>query len=211
MNNLQPELQSTTVYIVDDDCLVLQTTAALAQQAGYQVTSFASGVDFLDAMPGLTPAPVLLDVRMPNVDGLAVLARLRQGWAQAPVVMMSGQADIPMAVKAMQCGAADFIEKPIRLNDVRPTIERAVELLNAAGQPDDAALSQAGRLEALSPREREVLALLVRGDQNKVVAQKLGISHRTVEVHRARIMRRLGVATFAELVRLAIACGLEIA
>lgn len=202
--------QKSIVYVVDDDDLVRQTMVAMTAALGFDVRSFASGVEFLEAQPELTEGALLLDVRMPKVDGLAVLEQVKQHWANAPVIMMSGQGDIPMAVRAMRSGASDFVEKPVSVETVRSALEGAVERQRTSMNSTATSESQGNPLNLLSKREGEVFMLLVRGDQNKHVANKLGISPRTVEVHRARIMKRLEVTTIAQMVRMAIHAGLEL-
>lgn len=202
--------KKSRVYVVDDDDLLRQTMVAMTTAGGFEALSFSSGIEFLEALPELTPGAILLDVRMPEVDGLAVLEEIKRHWANAPVIMMSGQGDIPMAVRAMQSGASDFIEKPISLDTVRLALESALERKRTAKSSIATPHRPGNPLNLLSDREAEVFKLLVRGDQNKQIANKLGISHRTVEVHRARIMKRLEVTTIAQLVRMAIHAGLEV-
>jgi len=202
--------QKSLVYIVDDDDLVRQTIMAMTRAIGYEVPSFSSGVEFLDALPELTQGAILLDVRMPGIDGLAVLEQVKRLWPNAPVIMMSGQGDIPMAVRAMQSGASDFVEKPVSLDVVSQALQSALERKPTRTEPVATPDIPANPLDLLSDREAEVFKHLVRGDQNKQVAKKLGISHRTVEVHRARIMKRLDVTTIAQLVRMAIHAGIEV-
>ncbi|MGB7285304.1 MAG: response regulator [Salaquimonas sp.] len=194
-------------YVIDDEQALRQTIVAALNSIDLEVESFASGLAFLDAQKDLAPGCVLLDVRMPDMDGLEVLEKLCQVWIDAPVIMISGQGDIPTAVNAIRSGAVDFIEKPFRLDDLFEVVNKVRNNeLSAPTASEPANLSQDIE-KLLSEREREVLVLLVRGDQNKVVAKKLGISPRTVEVHRARIMQRLGLGSFAELVRVAVLSG----
>lgn len=201
-----PDEETISLHIVADDGLVQNSLVALLQGAGYDVLAFTSGIEFLKALPGLNPDCVILDVRMPQMNGLDVLKKLKQNHPETPVVMMSGFADVSMAVKAMQSGASEFVEKPFQAKDVLDTIERVLEASSSTvtNAKDDALLSK------LSKREVEVLSLLVQGKQNKVVARELEISPRTVEVHRARIMQRLEATSFAELVRLAVMSGLAV-
>ena len=201
-----PDEETISLHIVADDGLVQNSLVALLQGAGYDVLAFTSGIEFLKALPGLNPDCVILDVRMPQMNGLDVLKKLKQNHPETPVVMMSGFADVSMAVKAMQSGASEFVEKPFQAKDVLDTIERVLEASSSTvtNAKADALLSK------LSKREVEVLSLLVQGKQNKVVAHELEISPRTVEVHRARIMQRLEATSFAELVRLAVMSGLAV-
>ena len=194
----------STICVVDDDPLVRKTIEAILQEEGNTVEGHPSGASFLDAINagGLYDC-VLLDVNMPDMSGLAVLQQLGDDHA-LPIVMISGQGDISTAVEAMRNGATDFIEKPFTPEQLLA----AVGLATSAPRTRPPAPTPPTELAGLSARELEVLELLASGDANKVIAYKLGISQRTVEVHRAKIMDRMGVKTFAELVRKAIASGL---
>jgi two-component system response regulator FixJ len=204
-----PDEQAISLHVVDDEDLVRNTLIAVLQNASYDVQAFPSGVAFLKALPELNPACVILDVRMPQMSGLDVLEILKQNHPGIPVVMMSGFADVSMAVKAMRSGASDFIEKPFQADDILETIERVMKTSSSETKMVTDANAKV-LLGNLSNREMEVLLLLVQGKQNKVVARELDISPRTVEVHRARIMQRLELTSFAELVRLAVQSGLKI-
>lgn len=200
-----------TICVVDDDPLVRKTIATILEDDGNEVTTHDSGASFLaaldkDARPGKAAAYdcVLLDVKMPDMDGLEVLRRIDARHRPA-IIMISGQGDISTAVQAMRHGATDFIEKPFTPDQLLAAVELA---LAASADAAARAVDAPPEIAQLSARELEVLELLVDGDANKVIAYKLGISQRTVEVHRARIMERMAVKTFAELVRKAIACGL---
>lgn len=204
------ESDGQAFYIVDDDELVRNSLQSVLESAGKRVRSFSSGNKFIEAVPDLTPSCTILDVMMPGMDGLQVLDRLRQCWPETSVVMISGFGDVPKAVQALKSGAVDFLEKPFSPNDVLATLEKATQS-QPLGSGQNAISSEHDEiLNSLSKRELEILTLLAQGDQNKVVAFKLGISPRTVEVHRARIMHRLGVSSFAELVRIAVLSSLEI-
>lgn len=190
------------ICVVDDDPLVRKTIEGILQQAGRAVVSEAAGTDFLTTLDsssaGSNPfSCVLLDVNMPDMTGLEVLSELASRRQNMPVIMISGQGDIATAVQAMRNGAVDFVEKPFTPEHLTQAVSLAVG--DTTTQP---------ALANLSSREMEVLRLLVDGDANKVIAYKLEISQRTVEVHRARIMERLEVKTFADLIRKAIAAGL---
>lgn len=200
------EADTKHVYLVDDDPLVRRTMIGVLESDGYNATSFASGQAFVDVAENLKTGCVLLDVKMPDMDGLQVLAQLSANNLSFPVVMISGHGDVGIAVKAMRAGAIDFLEKPFAPDQLIEAVRDAlavddgdVEVTPCLGQTP---------LGVLRPRELEVLKLLIDGDVNKVVAHKLDISVRTVEVHRARLMQRLGVTTFADLIRLAITSGL---
>jgi two-component system response regulator FixJ len=204
-----PDGKKISLHIVDDEELVRNSLVAVLQNANYDVLAFASGIEFLKALSELNPDCVILDVRMPKMGGLDVLEILRQQHPEIPVVLMSGFADVSMAVTAMRSGASDFVEKPLQSKDVLDTIERVLEASPSEAKTVKSADTDA-LLSNLSKREVEVLSLLIQGKPNKVVARELEISPRTVEVHRARIMQRLGVTSFAELVRLSVMFGLAV-
>jgi two-component system response regulator FixJ len=191
------------VHVVDDDVAVRRSLERLLDSAGLRVVSYETPVDFLGVASQLSGGCLLLDVRMPGMDGLELQARLRQAGLAIPVIVMTGQGDVHTAVRAMKAGAVDFLEKPFNDDVLLRTIEAAFARGERSDRTRDAA-EAAQRIALLSPREREVLEALVAGRPNKVIASDLGISVRTVEVHRARMMERLGVRQFAEAVRLAV-------
>jgi two-component system response regulator FixJ len=197
-----------TVHIVDDDAAVRRSLERLLDAAGFKAVSYETPMAFLDVASSIVGGCVLLDVRMPGMDGLALQAWLRKLEVQLPVIVMSVHGDIQTAVRTMKAGAVDFIEKPFNDDVLLNAIE--VALARGGGQLNrDTAVQEAiGRISALSRREREVLDALVAGRPNKVIAFDLGISVRTVEVHRARMMDRLGVHQLAEAIRLAVMAGL---
>ncbi len=198
-----------TIYVVDDDEAVRDSLVVLFEADGLAVTACASAKEFLevDLLPQCSCA--LVDVRMPGMDGIALLAELARRPAAPSVIVMTGHGDVPMAVEAMKLGAVDFIEKPfdpeVLLACVRSALRRAgeatgrSELSNEIGQ----------RLDRLTQREREVLEQLVIGRSNKAIARQLGISPRTVEIHRARVMEKLAAESLSHLVRLALAVGID--
>jgi two-component system, LuxR family, response regulator FixJ len=192
-----------TVHVVDDDAAVRRSLERLLHSAGYTCVSYHSSAAFLDAAGELSGGCVLLDVRMPGMDGLELQDRLNQLGVTLPVIVMTGQGDIQTAVQAMKAGAVDFIEKPFDEDVLLGAIEVALARVD---RPDRAreATEAAHRIAALSPRERQVLDALVAGRPNKQIAFDLGISVRTVEVHRARMMERLGTRQLAEAIRLAV-------
>jgi two-component system response regulator FixJ len=204
----QPMPNDRLVHVVDDDAAVRRSLERLLHAAGYDAVSYETTGRFLAAAAELPGGCVLLDFRMPGMDGLEVQARLGQLGIHLPVIVMTGQGDVSTAVRAMKAGAVDFIEKPYDDDVLISAIEAA---LTKGGQPehDREAAAAARRIAALSPRERQVLAGLMAGSHNKVMAFDLGISVRTVELHRARMMERLGVRQLAEAVRLAVLARLE--
>lgn len=191
------------VCVVEDDSAVRHSLISLIGTMDVEVRGHASGREFLDDPQSRDAACVVLDVRMPGLDGLEVQARMNELGMTMPVIFITGHGDVPMAVDAMRGGAMDFFQKPFDaerlLERVRQAIARGRDLRQAARQRDIAE----SRLATLSPREREVLALLLAGRMNKAIAAELGISAKTVEDHRASIMRKMQVRSVAELVRLA--------
>jgi two-component system, LuxR family, response regulator FixJ len=192
------------VFIVDDDEAVRDSLQLLLESAGHAVQAFEAAADALASCRGKVPACIVTDVRMPEMDGLEFQEKLSAGGIHVPVIVMTGHADVPLAVRAMKAGAVDFIEKPFGDEAILASIEGA---LKRKPQVTDPALLQ--RLESLTPREREVLELLVIGHPNKVIAHRLDISPRTVEIHRANLMTKLGVASLSEALRIAFAAGLD--
>jgi two-component system, LuxR family, response regulator FixJ len=191
------------IYVVDDDPAIRRSLERLLDAVGFQVASYATPKAFLDVAGGLLGGCVLLDLRMPEMDGFEVHARLQLINAGLPVIVVTAQGDVQTAVRAMKAGAVDFIEKPYSDDALIAAIESALKNSAAKGRTDDIAAS-AALINTLSPRERQVLEALVAGQPNKVIAFGLGISVRTVEVHRSRMMDRLGVRQFAEAVRLLV-------
>lgn len=193
------------IYIVDDDPAVCESTEALVSVLGYPTAAFTSAGDFLDSFDPAGAACVLLDVRMPGMDGLTLLERLGAGRAGVPVIMVTGHGDVPMAVRAMQAGAIDFVEKPFEPDRLLASIERALAAAPPSAAPADAALRE--RFDQLTPRETDVMRQLVIGHPNKIIAHNLGMSPRTVEIHRARVMEKTGAESLSHLVRMALKAG----
>jgi two-component system response regulator FixJ len=190
------------VMVVDDDAGVRNAMRSLLKSVGLNTTLFASAQEFLDAYQPSHRGCLVLDIRMPGMSGMELQQQLNLRGAVIPVIFMSGHADIPMAVEAMQHGAFDFLQKPFRDQDLLDRIQRAIardaELRKSLGE--HARIKS--HLESLTPREREVLDLMTQGKQNKVVGQELGVSPRTIEIHRARVMEKMGANSVAELVRM---------
>src|SRR5437764_15292514 len=195
---------SPTVFIVDDDAAVRNSLRLLVKSVGLTAAVFASAQEFLGSYDPQQPGCLALDVRMPGMSGLELQQQLNLRGAIIPVIFITGHGDIPMAVEAMQHGAFDFLQKPFRDQDLIDRIQRALE----RDARNRAALAQHERIRAsfdsLTPREREVLALMTQGKPNKVMAAELGVSQRTVEIHRARVMEKTGAASLAQLVRMAM-------
>lgn len=200
------------IYIVDDDEAVRDSLQILTESYDYETETFGSGTEFLASLDGVGAGCVLLDVRMPDIDGLEIQARLAEVNPALAVIIITGHGDVPMAVRAMKAGAFDFIEKPFTDDALIGSLRRAWDAnQEAAAQPDrngDSELLQ--RIDNLTPRERDVLNQLIIGRPNKIIAYELGISPRTVEVHRARVMDKMQAKSLSHLVRMALSAGLQL-
>jgi two-component system response regulator FixJ len=195
------------VHVVDDDVAVRQSLAFLLSSDGLPVRVHESAETFLASVADVASGCIVTDVRMPGMDGIEFLKQLGQrGWA-CPVIVMTGHADVPLAVEAMKQGAVDFIEKPFDDVVLLSAIRSAMERRNEAAQASAHAGEVAARIAALSERERQVMEGLVAGKANKVIAYNLGISHRTVEIYRANVMTKMQAGSLSELVRLALQAG----
>jgi two-component system response regulator FixJ len=193
------------VHIIDDDDAVRDSLALLLGTADLEVQTYASAVTFLAAAPQHASGCILTDVRMPDMDGLTLLRRLGEAGIRLPVIVMTGHGDVPIAVEALKAGAVDFLEKPFDDERLIAAIRNALDISRAVLSQAAANADTIARMGSLTPRERQVLDLLVAGKPNKVIAFDLGASPRTVEVHRARVMEKMGVRSLAELVRIVIA------
>jgi two-component system response regulator FixJ len=196
-----------TVYIVDDDEAVRDSLEALLSSEGFETAPCGSAEEFLRHFDPPAAACVLLDVRMPGMDGLTMLERLGGGRMGVPVVILTGHADVPMAVRAIRAGAADFVEKPFAATRLIESIRTAIARRAPSQATADPALS--ARFAELTPREREVMEQMVIGLPNKLIAHRLGMSPRTVEIHRGRVMHKTGANSLSHLVRMAIRAGLN--
>lgn len=197
---------SATIHILDDDSAVLKSLDRLLRSAGYQTRLYESPFALLDAAPDISGC-ILLDVRMPHMDGLEVQERLRD--SQCPMILMTGHADVEMAIATLRSGAVDLLEKPFSDERLFAAIEAALQ--KAKERPVQlVAQHAAGEIARLSPREHDVLDALVRGESHKVIAHELGISVRTVELHRARMLQRLGTRHLADAIKLAVLAELAL-
>ena len=199
-----------TVYVVDDDPDVSASLAFFLEAANFTARTFGEAQTFVATSACLSPGCVLLDIRMPGIDGFEVLERLKLGRPILPVVVMTGHGDVFTAVRAMKLGAIDFLEKPFEEKMLLEILSRAFDNLDFAVRGLERRRSAADRIHSLTDREREVLIALLGGRPNKVIAYELDISVRTVEMHRAAMMDRLGVRTFADALRLALDGGIQI-
>jgi two-component system response regulator FixJ len=197
-----------TVYVIDDDPAMRDSLDFLLDSAGFKVTLFDSALSFLDAIPGLGFGCVVSDVRMPGLDGIDLLKRLKNDNRQLPVIIMTGHGDIPLAVEAMKLGAIDFLEKPFEDERLLNTINIALSRADHERKGESVAADIAARIAALSPRERQVMEGLVAGLSNKLIAREYNISPRTIEVYRANVMTKMQASSISELVRLAMRGGI---
>lgn len=195
------------VHVIDDDAAMRDSLDFMLGAAGLEVRTWESAVAFLDALGSAERGCIVTDVRMPDMTGLELVQRLRAVEHPDPVIVITGHADVPLAVEAMKAGVVDFIEKPFDNQRLLAALRSALAEARAQdrGEDDEERRRIAERIEALSTRERQVLEGLVAGHANKVIAYDLGISPRTVEVYRANVMTKMQARSLSELVRLAIA------
>src|SRR5215510_7332582 len=198
-----------TIFVVDDDEAVRDSLALLLEAVGLKVEAFPGGAEVLARCGETRPACVITDVRMPGMDGLELQQRLSKLHADVPVIVITGHGDVPLAVRAMKAGAVDFIEKPFASDIILESLAAACSRLTAPTEQDPTQVAAASKLSLLSPREREVLDGLLAGLPNKSIAYDLEISPRTVEIHRARVMDKMGARSLSELIRLALAAGVQ--
>lgn len=198
---------SRRVYLVDDDEAIRRSAGFMLKTSGFDVKSFMSGVEFLKEKE-IDPGCILLDVRMPGMDGIQVQQELRGRGSTIPVIVMTGHGDVNVAVQAMKAGAVDFIEKPFEKAALLAALNEGFGRLEHADRSRVRAEEARIRLRALTPREMDVLQGLVRGHPNKTIAYDLDISPRTVEIHRANLMSKLEVPSLSDALRIAFAAGL---
>jgi two-component system response regulator FixJ len=193
------------VHLVDDEEAIRRSAGFMLKTSGYRVRPYESGVELLKSARELEPGCILLDIRMPGMDGLEVQQALAEQGVALPVIIMTGHGDVTLAVRAMKVGAVDFIEKPFEKATLISALNEGFSRLNRADRGKERAGEASVRLQALTPREREVLDGLAQGLPNKTIAYDLGISPRTVEIHRANLMTKLGVRSLSEALRIAFA------
>jgi len=198
-----------TVFIVDDDAAVLKALSRLLRATGYDIQSYTSPREFLTGHDATVPGCAVLDVSMPDLDGLELQQVLTAGGAPRPIIFVTGRGDIPTSVRAMKAGAIDFLTKPVSDADLLGAITRAREQDTTSRQMQAELASIQAKIATLTPREREVFAHVVAGQLNKQIAADLGTVEKTIKVHRGRVMEKLGVRTLADLVRLAERAGIS--
>ncbi|MDR3516921.1 MAG: response regulator FixJ [Azospirillaceae bacterium] len=192
------------VFVVDDDDAVRDSLAVLLESAGYRVEAFSAAADFLQSDAPRRPGCLIVDVRMPGMDGLALQRHLNAQASPLALIVMTGHADVALAVQVMKAGAVDFVEKPFDSDALLASLDDAMARVAHARRPAPEAAAFAARLALLTPREHEVLDGLVAGDPNKVIAFNLKISPRTVEIHRARVMEKTQASSLSHLVRMVL-------
>ncbi len=197
-----------TVCVIDDDPAVRDSLTALLQAAGLEASTFASAEAFL-AYGGIAHAGcALVDLRIPGMDGITLLMKLKASGSRLPVVVMTGHADVQIAVAAMKAGAIDFIEKPYSADALLTLVRRALNLAGQGEGMNAETVEITAKIATLTPRERDMLNHLVLGHANKIIAYELQISPRTVEIHRSNLMKKMGAGSLSHLVRMAISAGI---
>ena len=200
-------MAETTVHVIDDDEAMRESLSFLLGTSGFGVKTFDSAMTFLEALPGLDPTCVVTDVRMPQIDGLEMMRRMRAVGQHCPVIIMTGHGDVPLAVEAMKLGAFDFLEKPFDDSALLASVRSALGHREKHSMQETERKHIEKRLAQLSARERQVLDGLVAGQANKVIAYELGISPRTVEIYRANVMTKMQANSLSDLVRMALISG----
>src|SRR5215469_17250945 len=196
------------VYVIDDDEAMRDSLHFLLDSSGYQVKLFDTATTFLEALPKLEFGCVVSDIRMPGIDGIELLKRVKAVHSAFPILIMTGHGDVPLAVEAMKLGAIDFLEKPFEDDRLIGMIDAAIRLAEPTVKSEAIAQDVAARVASLSPRERQVMDGLIAGLSNKLIAREYDISPRTIEVYRANVMTKMQAGSLSELVRLAMRAGL---
>lgn len=203
-------MNEPVIHLIDDDEAIRRSVGFLLRRSGFEVVTYISGIEFLSSVKTAATGCVLLDIRMPAMDGLEVQRAMIDRGIAMPIIMLTGHGEIALAVRAMKAGAIDFIEKPFEKSVLLAAIEQAFSRLNGTDRHRQDAVEAGVQLAALTPRERNVLEGLVRGLPNKTIAYDLGISPRTVEVHRSNLMHKLGAGSLSEVLRVAFSAGLGV-
>jgi two-component system, LuxR family, response regulator FixJ len=200
--------QKGNVYVIDDDEAMRDSLHFLLDSAGFRVTLFETATSFLETLPKLEFGCVVSDVRMPGIDGIELLKRMKAANSRFPILIMTGHGDVPLAVDAMKLGAVDFLEKPFEDERLTTMIEGGLRQAEPAARNEAVTQDIAARIASLSPRERQVMDGLIAGLSNKLIAREYDISPRTIEVYRANVMTKMQANSLSELVRLAMRAGL---
>jgi RNA polymerase sigma factor (sigma-70 family) len=195
----------TPIYLIDDDARIRESIRMLLKSVGLSLQTYGSAQEFLDVHDSNQDGGVLiLDIRMPGMSGLELQQRLRERGDNMAVIMLSGHGDVPMAVRALQAGALDFLEKPFNDQVLLDRIQQGAQEVKRRGQVQAAQSELRQRMEELTPREREVMELLVSGLPNKDIATKLNISRKTLDIHRSKVLQKMQAETIADLVRMVL-------
>lgn len=202
-------MQKRVCHVVDDDSEVAESTAFLLRTEGFETTTHASGEAFLQRLPELEHGCILLDIRMPGINGLDLQHHLREAGVDMPVVIITGHGDVDIAVRAMKEGALDFLQKPFSREELLAAVDAASQTPRRSVRPSDEVIDACQRIERLTRREQQVLRGLTKGHANKVIAYDLDLSPRTVELYRANAMRKLGVRNLSEMLHLAFLAELD--
>jgi FixJ family two-component response regulator len=197
------------VYVVDDDPSVRKSLERLLRSAGHDAKTFASALEFLETTHPDAPGCLVLDIKMPKVSGLELQDRLADKGISFPIIFITGHGTVPASVKALKAGAMDFLQKPFEERELLDAVSRGIEKHHRLRQEQSEMKTLRSRLEALTPREREVFRLVVTGMLNKQVAFDLGTTEKTIKVHRARVMEKMGAQSLADLVRFAEKLGIR--
>ena len=195
------------IYVIDDDEAMRDSLQFMLESADYKVSLFESADKFLGLFPGIQFGCIVSDIRMPGIDGIELLKRLKAVHGTLPVIIMTGHGDVPLAVEAMKLGALDFLEKPFEDDRLIGMIELALQQAEPRARTESVAQDIAARIASLSPRERQVMDGLVAGSSNKMIARDYNISPRTIEVYRANVMTKMQAGSLSELIRLALQAG----
>lgn len=209
MAKIDETLSAATVYVVDDDDGMRRALSLLLNTVGYKTAAFASPKDFLEKFQSDTAGCLILDIRMPGMSGLELQQHLNRMGSMLPVIFITGHGDVPMAVQAMKEGAFEFVQKPFRDQDLLDRINHALEQDKENRSTLARHADVLHRIESLTPREKQVMDMVVDGAANKVIAIDLGLSERTVEIHRAKVMEKMGARSVAHLVKLQLSLSAE--
>lgn len=197
-------MDAGTVFIVDDEAANRELFSELLNSVDISYACFSSAQDFLDGFDAQTPGCILLDVRMPGMSGLELQRKLREDEVPHPVIIVTAHGDVSIAIEAMKAGAFDFMEKPIRNQELLEIVQRALKLGQEASDQLQRQTEQKNRFASLTPREQEVLQQVVDGEPNKRIAYNLDISIKTVELHRAKVMQKMDARSLADLIRASV-------
>jgi FixJ family two-component response regulator len=200
-------MTAATVFVVDDDAAVRSGLSLLLETAGFEVEAHASAVDFLESFEPGRPGCLLLDVRMPQMSGPELQGELNRRGSLLPIIFLTAHGDVATTAQSFKAGACDFLTKPVESSTLLAAVQAALHKDAQRREQASATRAQRARVQSLTEREREIMVLVVSGRSSKQIAQDLGISHRTVEIHRTRVMQKTGAANLMELFRIAESCG----